>query len=870
MPDSSDDEGRRDERRERRRQRVHDRLANLIEENRMLTLLTQEDSEEIQKLRGDAEASEIEKRRLVAVNEQQDTVIRQLQDQILHLEHCKFVADVQARTIEQQDKSIKELLEESKLQSAQSQMDAETIRAMHAQLNEVTLERDRLATRVGKSVQSREEAEAEVKMLLVHADELRHSNVALAARLTELEEKVLAFEEEDYADFFTRVSRRDIANGRVQGSDAQLLMIKRKGTPPSEKRLGDLAAKAGITVEAMIDAEKHMPVALRVGDVSPQHRGVMELSPEQLRILGHSNPSVSPKRFSAYALQSQFGISPESKSTTGSSRAQPSSSIERRDSKEVADLTQRTTDLPLPKSTKRAPSERSLSNPTASSVSGDVADEEENSEVKHRRSGQVPAVMSLSPTGSPAPAPTDESAGKGRRRVLQIVSPREEELLKQQQQEQQDRLSKGRHQPGANLSPAYTYLVVPPDRLHQGHQAAAASAHVAPHKAETEERRQADNDERRVPPVAPLEPLSLCAAPVPKPSKQPPQDTSMRAPPHNVDASDITRALPHVAGPAAQRSTMGTTGSASGSTSSTASAHAHPHHHHRRPLASLPVRDALSGSIVVGGEGGSNANDDDNDGVLSSRRLLSPSNEDVGADSDSSDEDDGTLDSPSRLSIERGTLLKERLEVQRRTQSDRSSGGEIVSSQPYPGDDKVQLVVSGLHNNGKDGPSGATFRTMKEMRLQRGDANPNGVTSTASANSNAVSGDRMQQQKSFDEHKGGGNTSLHQKHARNNNVSLQPSKFLPPIASVVQPQSPGYLSNRPSTCPLVVEAVYGERGGATDEDKMYLVKFVSVESEQWTSAANIDQDCEPLKEWKRSKARMRQQAQKKMAGKSTS
>lgn len=62
-------------------------------------------------------------------------------------------------------------------------------------------------------------------------------------------------------------------------------------------------------------------------------------------------------------------------------------------------------------------------------------------------------------------------------------------------------------------------------------------------------------------------------------------------------------------------------------------------------------------------------------------------------------------------------------------------------------------------------------------------------------------------------------------------------------------------SRRPATSPLVIEAIYGEKGDATN--RMYLVKYVNVEAEQWTNAVFVEAHCEALDEWKRSKARDR-------------
>jgi hypothetical protein len=416
-------------------------------------------------------------------------------------------------------------------------------------------------------------------------------------------------------------------------------------------------------------------------------------------------------------------------------------------------------------------------------------------------------------------------------------------------------------------------------------------------------------------------PISLAADPPAIPNaarpkqQQQQQDTShagSRSPAHNIDAQDVTRALPVVGG-VQRKALQGESPQVptihiqpSSTHSSHHSSSHNSHNHHRRPLASLPVRDALSGSIVSGGEGvvigAVDGDEEDNDGVLSGVRLLSPNT--GGGDSDSSDDDDA-LDSPSKLSVERGTLLREQMGAQRQHQEQQrqhhqggkgrsdapsnnasrlqSSGGEAISSQKYAGDEKVHAVATGSNasHSKADGGGGATFKTMKELRQEK-EARPvrgedvtlntakNGPFSAPPAaqvgGPRGDDGIRVKQSSKSSSSSAAASTS---KQGRNNNVNLLTggSKFLPPISNSMPPQSPGYLANRPSTCPLVVEAVYGERGGSTDEERMYLVKFVSVESEQWTSASNMDPDCEALKEWKRSKAKMRLQAQQKLAGK---
>ena len=62
---------------------------------------------------------------------------------------------------------------------------------------------------------------------------------------------------------------------------------------------------------------------------------------------------------------------------------------------------------------------------------------------------------------------------------------------------------------------------------------------------------------------------------------------------------------------------------------------------------------------------------------------------------------------------------------------------------------------------------------------------------------------------------------------------------------------------RPGTTPLVVEAIYGEKGSTKEGNKMYLVKYVAVEVEQWTSAAFVP-SCPALDDWKAAKERDRQ------------
>jgi hypothetical protein len=60
----------------------------------------------------------------------------------------------------------------------------------------------------------------------------------------------------------------------------------------------------------------------------------------------------------------------------------------------------------------------------------------------------------------------------------------------------------------------------------------------------------------------------------------------------------------------------------------------------------------------------------------------------------------------------------------------------------------------------------------------------------------------------------------------------------------------GPLLCRPSTAPLEIEAIYGEKGQG--EDRMYLVKFLAVEAEQWLTASEVGA-CPALIAWRASK-----------------
>jgi hypothetical protein len=60
----------------------------------------------------------------------------------------------------------------------------------------------------------------------------------------------------------------------------------------------------------------------------------------------------------------------------------------------------------------------------------------------------------------------------------------------------------------------------------------------------------------------------------------------------------------------------------------------------------------------------------------------------------------------------------------------------------------------------------------------------------------------------------------------------------------------GPLLSRPSTAPLEIEAIYGEKGQG--EDRMYLVKFLAVEAEQWLTASEVGA-CPALIAWRASK-----------------
>lgn len=68
--------------------------------------------------------------------------------------------------------------------------------------------------------------------------------------------------------------------------------------------------------------------------------------------------------------------------------------------------------------------------------------------------------------------------------------------------------------------------------------------------------------------------------------------------------------------------------------------------------------------------------------------------------------------------------------------------------------------------------------------------------------------------------------------------------------------SPGDRAQRPSTSPLLIEAIYGERGNSADEtEHMYLVKYQSVEAEQWTSGQFVDMNSDAMHRWRRARAK---------------
>lgn len=65
----------------------------------------------------------------------------------------------------------------------------------------------------------------------------------------------------------------------------------------------------------------------------------------------------------------------------------------------------------------------------------------------------------------------------------------------------------------------------------------------------------------------------------------------------------------------------------------------------------------------------------------------------------------------------------------------------------------------------------------------------------------------------------------------------------------------GRSPQRPSTAPLDVEAIYGEKAGT--DGRMYLVKYTGVASEHWMDADQVA-ECVALQRWRESKARDRQ------------
>lgn len=850
----------------------------------MLTLLTQEDAEELQKLRYDLETSEAEKRRMANIADQQDTVIKQMQDQVFHLEHCKFVADVQAKTIEQQDRNIKELIEENKLLNAQVTMDAETIRALHTQLNEAVLERDRLATRVGKAIQRRGEAEGEVKMLLEHASELRDSNVRLAARIATMEEQIRSYEDEDYADFFTRVSRRDIAKGSLMPSEAQMLMVRRQGTPPDDERLADLVAKdVAISAELLqrllpgpppVSVSQALQQRLQVLP-SPQGHGaggggMLQLSPEQIRLLGASiaaSGSPNAKKFSSKGFELQFGISPQRSS--GPRKGISPDAAEARTSKEVHDLVQRTTDLPPPKSHQASPIANSKSafstvkqqlqqspselegGEAPAAVSSSSSIHVNHSLVPNPAAGGVDVggivKASSSPKSSSLPQPPRQPPIAASATAMALAQT--DRAFADAREELQLRVTKGDGGHGSGSG------VVGGERkihdsgstgLPRGTTRPAASVPAVPEVASGSG--VFDGGER-------IEPDGH------QPSKSGAIGGAggMQSDPA-ARVSEPQRVVDPMKKATTNASSSSTANSSSGATPA-------PIHRHRH-LVSLPVRDALSGSIVAEETGEMQGGEADADDTVLGRTAgtLSPS-QGYGVDSDS----DTEIDSPSRT-MDRNSLLKERLEVQRaNARQGQGQQGPSITSSPT--------------SFSAQGPS---FRTVRQQLQQHTSSNgtttssqqilpslqqSGGASRVLAGSGGAVGWDEVAPSTHYPPHGKGGTSILKssaslggvapasppQKAQKPSAAAVGGRKVLAPLATTATPLLP--VHDRPSTCPLIIEAIYGERvggeGSAGAGEKMYLVKYVSVESEQWTSASNVDPSCDALRNWLRSKAKGR-------------
>ena len=655
---------------EKRRNTVMDRLANLIEENKLLGLIAQGDNDEIRNLKAALEQSEGQRQQLLAQNHQYEAAVKQLQDTIFHLEHAKFVAEVQSKTIDQQDKTIQELIDENKLLIQQSEIDAGNLRTLQTQFQEAVFERDRLITRMGKSIQHRDEAVAEAKMMTEHSDGMRKSNIELAAKIAELEERVQKYESEDYADFFTRMSRKELqaAQSRSgQGTEATeaveksvestLLLLKRFQTPPEENRRSTSPPVRMNSSSLLNPPLKHT-------------RSVLE-----------ARAAAAAAASSAAAFQIQEGSS----SSTHNS-------------------------------------------------------------VSPNRGGQIPQKISQQQSdapGAPSSATQFSSAGLY-------------------------------NQFGMSPKKSTTVAKAPPPT------STPSSVQNSPTK-HNESRREDEGD------VSP-----------------------------DMFSSRITKkpnALHQLAGdtPPNGANTM------------------------------LPVRDALSGSIVSDGALGGGIDGADGTGVLSPTRY-----------SDSDDDE-----SPNRtLTLSMTNDSRRRLLVQKEQEEDRASEADEGTG----------------HAHTLPGPSFKTVRQLRQQRLGGGDL---GITGPGGSFDFDYATGKKQQQGKATSAQGGSSlqyslpselTSVKQ----TKKVVVAPldqgaliakhiisSSSKPSFAEAVLPHasSPVNNSERPSTSPLVVEAIYGERGSG--EDKMYLVKFVSVESEQWTSAAFVDPGCEALARWRRAMAKDR-------------
>lgn len=184
-------------------------MEELVEENKLLTLMAREDAAEMRRLRVEAETAAIEKAKLAVKIDEMGRTLRQQQEEIFTLANRNFSSEVQSRTLERETYAsrLRQAEEEQDLLQVQSTLDTETIRNVQRALQEALYERDQLASSIDAALHDRDDALVQSGLLEEHADQLRRSNVTLAARVAELEETILIFEREDYADWFQRKSK---------------------------------------------------------------------------------------------------------------------------------------------------------------------------------------------------------------------------------------------------------------------------------------------------------------------------------------------------------------------------------------------------------------------------------------------------------------------------------------------------------------------------------------------------------------------------------------------------------------------------------------------------------------------------------------